>query len=225
MENPSTHYIARVLKRLLDISWYVVWLLAIIMLGMFVVFSATETNELSFTCPVEVSSGIAWVGGNEFTENAGLQATLKAEVFHLVIKDTSIAFYSLGLIEVFIYLGVVLAIIYWLRAIFANILEGQPFVLENAYYIRYMGWVVLLLFPLKFIRVLFYRDYIEEAAATAGYQLQAWFPFFNQTLQEGELRMAVDYQLEAVVVGLLLLVLAEVFRKGVSLKSENEAFV
>lgn len=225
-EKSAASYIAKVLKRLLDIAWY----LAIAgVSGIFIVFfvlvlTGSDNDQLDNYWPVEVGQADMQLSVPPATE-ANYRAKVVVNKGELRFFSDSAVLYLLKFSTLLLGGGVLLAIIYLLRAIFSDLSRNQPFTLENARRLRYMGWIFLLLLPVRLLLLLLFHGYIQDATKAAGFELQAWKPFFTQPIAEGQLRLAPVFDLQDLLFGLLLLVIAEVFRQGVLLKTENEAFV
>ena len=97
-----------------------------------------------------------------------------------------------------------------LRAIFRTLQQGDPFVPENAGRIRFLGFTVIAF----------------ELIARGG-MFWMYFAFVaGQFRIEGvRIRPAFDPSGAALAAGLVLLVLAEVFREGTALKREQQLTV
>jgi len=100
---------------------------------------------------------------------------------------------------------VVLLVIYQLRKIFKTLIAEDPFIRENADRIRFMGWVIII-------------GYIVIESLSFG---MSHF-LIKQFSAEGlSFQADLDISLETILVGLVLLVLAKVFRVGTHLKEKQ----
>lgn len=99
-----------------------------------------------------------------------------------------------------------MTIVYQLRKIFATLVTGNPFLLENAKRIRNIGLIIFGGVILEFIVGLVLGIMIMENVIIEGVIFSA----------KGKLDAA------GIFIGLVMLVLAEIFRQGALLKEEQE---
>jgi hypothetical protein len=95
--------------------------------------------------------------------------------------------------------------VYLLRSVLGAILEGEPFVPENGVRIRRMGYLVLLLS--------FLYPIIQYIAAN---EILNQLPITNPTLSPGS-----PFKAELILVGLFILILAQVWSYGWELEHER----
>lgn len=223
LENTSVLYLAKVLKRLLDVAWVLAWLISLAGLGILAVLIGTGSERIISSWAVQLPEA---ADASAFTEaGQGLRAILLSGAGELQFTDSSAGFYGLMVVQAVLIFGMVLAITYLLRQIFSDLLQRHPFTLANARRIRTIAWLFILILPLKILGIWLWYGYVAAAAKVAGYELVPWIPFVSATPKAGQLIITPEVGLDSLFVGLLLLVIAEVFRQGVLLKSENEAFV
>jgi len=105
--------------------------------------------------------------------------------------------------------GLVLGILYNLRKIFRSLRSGEPFAYENFARLRKVGFFVLSFAIVDLGKSLFNR-----------YLLQQHF------LDHGKYYSAkLSFGIDVILIGLVILVVAEIFRHGYKLKAENESFI
>jgi hypothetical protein len=102
-----------------------------------------------------------------------------------------------------------LAIVYNLRKIFRSLRSGEPFAYENFARLQKIGFFVLSFAVLDLAKSFFNR-----------YLLQQNF-WYHGKYYSARLSFGIDI----ILIGLVILVLAEIFRHGYKLKTENESFV
>ena len=102
-----------------------------------------------------------------------------------------------------------LVVLYQLRRVFGTLAAGDPFVRENATRIRMIGFAVL---GMELVRVL--------VLSAQAYYLRANFSFTGI-----QLRTLPHPDLGVLFLGLVLLVIAEVFRQGADLREEQSLTV
>jgi hypothetical protein len=107
----------------------------------------------------------------------------------------------------------VLALVLWglaqLRAVFRTLRAGQPFVPANAMRIRRIAYAVILC----------------ELLRSAGTYLGMRYAMTHFVIQGLRLQMRWDLSIVAIVAGLIILVIAEVFREGARLDEEQSLTV
>ena len=107
-------------------------------------------------------------------------------------------------------LAIGLLIIFHLRKIFATIAGGDPFSMENSKRIRLIGWAVIVASVLKALLSFLIGLYFSTLINLPGLTLTA-----NMRLED----------LSGVFVGVIILILAEVFQHGARLQEESNLTV
>ena len=108
-----------------------------------------------------------------------------------------------------LYAGVLLFVIRQLRKLFQSLVDGVPFTIENASRIRLIGLIVLAGEVVESFLVFVGQLYIDSR-----------FEITGLTVDPG-----IDIDLSTVFAGLVLLVIAEVFRIGTQLKEDQDLTV
>lgn len=149
--------------------------------------------------PGRVEFGLGWWG-------PGLTVTLPSEALAT----------DLGHRAIVLVLGFTLAaspvlfvILYELRKILRNVADRTPFTLENAARIRYIGFAVLVGATIKDVRDMTVGKFIMDDVKVLG----------------ADVGIKVSLGLEIIGMGLLILLLAEIFRHGVRLQEEHDLTV
>src|SRR5688572_21559141 len=114
---------------------------------------------------------------------------------------------SLSIVLATFYL--VLAILYNLRKIFRSLRAVEPFGYANFANLRRIGYSVMLLAVVDFGKSLFNRYLLHQHFSEHGKDYNA----------------KLSFGIDTILVGLVILVIAEIFRHGYQLKTENESFI
>jgi hypothetical protein len=114
-----------------------------------------------------------------------------------------------GAVAVFAALAVVLWILGQLRAVFRTLLAGQPFVSANAVRIRRIGYAVIFGEVVRGLLASYGMRYVATHFAVEGLSFHT----------------RPDLNVVALVCGLIILVIAEVFREGTRLDEEQSLTV
>lgn len=120
--------------------------------------------------------------------------------------------------------GLLLVILYRLRQVVRAVAGGEPFRHDTIRSLRIIGWCLIVLNLWAWVRLLVLPLMLLPAlGSAAGWRLM---PAISRGLP-GEAVARVDAHLPIVplLVGLLVLVLAEAFRAGQALREDNEAIV
>jgi hypothetical protein len=102
-------------------------------------------------------------------------------------------------------LGIALWVLWTLRALFRTLREGKPFAPANAGRIRQLGWAVILGEALRSAVIFADSHYVATYFSAPGVRFEA----------------RPDFSMLAILHGLIVLAIAEVFRKGTRLEEEQ----
>jgi hypothetical protein len=127
----------------------------------------------------------------------------------LQISSWSRASLAAYLCIVLVYAAVILFVLQQLRRVFRSLAEGKPFSLENAARIRLIG-------------LLFIFGEVAESVLEYAGQLYVGSAFVTEGLT---IHPRLDLGLSAIFGGLVLLVIAEVFRLGARLQEDQDLTV
>ena len=125
-----------------------------------------------------------------------------------VVRDPRAIILGL-LVFAFFMLGFATAIVYQLRRIFANLKAGQPFIPENARRIRAIGLLVIL--------ACLVQSFLGFGLGTILAK--------NLAIEGVTIRPQLNFGLDGFLIGLVILVLAEVFRYGAALQEDRDLTV
>ena len=103
----------------------------------------------------------------------------------------------------------ILAIVYNLRKIFRSLRAGEPFAYANFARLRKIGYFVILFSVVEFGKSLFNRYLLQQHFWEHGKDYNA----------------RLSFGIDMILIGLVILVVAEIFRHGYELKTENESFI
>lgn len=208
-------------KGLTEGAFYLVICLFILSLAIFILSISGEETLLSawpaeFTHKPETHNLVA-------DKPAVANATLLTSHAELVFSSNTPGYYVLKLADIIIPFTVAFFVILSLRKLFRNLLRTQPFTIDNIRQIRQVAYLLLMLVPLGLLRTIMYHRYIRAHIQVEDLD----YAPLDQWLTKTAPALWLEYELntDALLAGLLLLVLAQIFRSGVVIKEENEAFV
>lgn len=199
--------ISSVLKFTLDVAWYATIVFAIVVavdvLGGLV---GSSVGRLDLEVRFELDPGSYRVASEAYGVE---QAFITDAVGKLVLgsSDVTVPLVYLGLLIVWI--GAGLAIIYQLRQVFRSLVAGEPFVRANGTRIRFIGLVIILMEILKMVILWRFSLFVRN----------------NFTIEGLTLSVTPRPDLGVILLGLVVLVIAAVFRQGIELREEQELTV
>jgi serine phosphatase RsbU (regulator of sigma subunit) len=193
-------------KLLLDVAFYVLWVTVAVTVGVAIVASRAQTaSNISLSLPVrfEIDPSayrIQRAGG------AAVEARIDDASGDVTVKQplvTSVLLTVAGLISIE---TVLLVVVYRVRRIFRRLVEGQPFLDENARSLRFIGLTVIV-GELAWAAL----QYLGQRAVAA-------------TLSSAEISFHAAFapRLTVVLAGLALLIVAEIFREGIKMRADLE---
>ncbi len=196
----------KILKVILDITWYLSWIgagLALILV--IIALSGVNLDQLHVTIPAAIdfypengTSDIPYTDRPVISEIEG-----KARI----LIDPDKAFWK---VLVCIFLPTIIAAWIWglkhLRLFFLSVKKGNPFDDENPKRLRKLAYLIMIGGPFAGLGLIF----------------QSLFIMDDLSVPSGEIELHADLFLEYVVAGLIILVIAEVFDAAVRMKKEQD---
>jgi hypothetical protein len=196
--------LSSVMKVVLDVAWYLTLaggiLVALDALG------GSSRGRLDLWVQFEIDPAVYSIE----SEQLGVEGAVIGEAAGKLVfgsRNVALLLAYFGLIV--IWLGAALAIIYQLRQVFRTLVAGTPFVRANAVRIRFIGLVIVAMEVARFFILLGQSLFLKANFAFAGLSLST-IPRPN---------------LGAILIGIVVLVIAEVFRQGTELREEQELTV
>ena len=198
--------LAATLKFLVDLSYYLLLLFGVVLVVIMATIPLLTKAKLSTEIPVrfeldrQAYSISSPEMGSEKAEIAGARGTLKVpgRTFGTAIEQ---------ILMILLSLGILFLILRRLRALFATLKQGTPFVPVNVSRIRGVGLLII-------------------ALAVVGPAFAAWWAYrVTSQLHATGLRFqtSLDVSGLTILTGLILIVVAEVFRIGAEMKGDLEA--
>jgi serine phosphatase RsbU (regulator of sigma subunit) len=193
-------------KLLLDVAFYVACLVTgALVVAVVVVSSRVDNSKVSVSVPArfEIDPSayrIQAAGG------AAVDARIDNASGNVRVANPPVALVALPLVGVIGVLAVVLVVLHRLRRLFRRLVEGRPFLDENARSLRFIGLAVV-----------------------AGELAWAAFQYLSQRVVTGGLSSAeISFhavfapRFSVILAGLSLLIVAEIFREGVKMRADLE---
>lgn len=187
------------------------------------VFTLSGEGELISAWGIEVREQLT--DFNVISENATI-ADSKIIIDKGVIQFTSssISYYILKSVDAVIIILAVILIIVLLRNTVRSIRSNHPFVTENVRRIKYIALILILISPYSLIKSMVYRSYIVNNIDVAE-NVYADIFSLSTDLNKNEIWLNLDVNIQEFLMGILLLVIAEVFRAGVLIKEDNDSIL
>lgn len=192
-------------KVLLDVAFYVACAVAVLLIVLATVLSRVDATKVSVSLPVRFN-----IAPSAYRIQAPANPALEVRIDNprgtltvVGARGPSVALPFVGGVVV---LAVIILVLYRLRRIFMRLVEGRPFLSENVRSLRFIGLAVV-----------------------AGELVWAAFQYFGQRAladglesQEIALQAAFTPRFAVMLAGLVLLIVAEIFREGVKMRADLE---
>ena len=200
--------LASFIKFILNFAWYFQWVILVFVTMVLAIVFITK-DKVDHDVPVIISTPIATPSvvskHSDFVEPTLIVKTANLHFFNKV--DFMLVFQS------FLFLGllffITLSITNLLRKIFDTLTDNRPFIAANAGRLSKIGILMLLYVPVKIA-----EDLVRHSKATMHFLID------NTTLST-----KFEIPFETIIAGLIVLVIAEIFRIGTRLKEEQELTV
>lgn len=199
--------VSSIVKVALDVAWYLTIVLGVLVtLDVLVGLGGGSAGRLDLMVQFELDPAAYGIVSETLgVEHPSIRKATGKLVFGSTNGSLLIAYFGL----VVVWLGAALAIIHQLRLVFRKLVDGQPFVRANAARIRVIGVVVIAMEIARFFLLLAQSAFLRS----------------NFTFEGLTLNVVPRPNLGVILVGLVVLVIAEVFRQGAELREEQELTV
>jgi hypothetical protein len=192
-------------KVLLDVAFYLACLAGALLVVVAVLTSRTDNSNVSISLPVsfEINPSAYRIQG---AGGAAVDARIEDAGGRVRVTGPPVAFVTLPLVGVIAVLVVVMVVLHRLRRIFRRLVEGRPFLDENARRLRFIG-LALMTGELAWAAL----QFLGQRAVAGG-------------LSSAQISFHAVFAPRASVVlaGLALLIVAEIFREGVKMRADLE---
>ncbi len=207
MKTMGRKSVSSIVKVALDVAWYLTIVLGVLLtLDVLVGLGGRSPGRVDLMIQFEPDPAAYSIESEALdVENAIIRQASGKLLFRSTNGSLLVAYLSL----VIVWLGAALLIIHQLRSVFRTLVAGQPFVRANATSIRVIGIVVIAMEIARFLLLVAQSAFLRGSFTFEGLTLTA-FPRPN---------------LGVIFVGLVILVIAEVFRQGSELREEQELTV
>jgi hypothetical protein len=194
------------------VAWYLEFLLLLTLPLVFM-----DEGGLTYTWPLTlhnaaaaplITAGNPGITSLRLHENCYQHGQIAAQV--LSFEDGTTARKLLQTLHNLVYIAVIMLITWLLKKIFSGLANNQPFSTENAIRIRCIAFAVLFLVFFDVAETLLSRLYTGSTLVITGAKL-AWYDY--------------SFNYQTLLFGLLLLILAEVFRRGTEYQTDSESIL
>jgi hypothetical protein len=158
--------------------------------------------------------------GNESLSGLKLLVNTRSITF----SSSSFGYYILKILDAIFLLAVSIFITFLLKRIVKSMQDQHPFTVKNMHRIRNISFLLMSLSIFSLIKSLIYRSYIIKNVSIEGFEYADLFSF-QTVLAADQIGVGVDMNIQALIIGFILLIIAEVFRIGVIMKEDNESIV
>jgi hypothetical protein len=151
---------------------------------------------------------------------------------HAMIRFASTDYfcYALKLFDLIARVGLWLFVLYFLKELFTSLATNYLFTEKNIKMLRMVAVLIILIMPMKLINGLFHYIYFKNNVHVEGKTVILFPDFFTKSqLTNDEIWFAINPDFHTLVIGLVILVLVEIFRIGLDFsvtmnQSSNEIY-
>ncbi len=214
----------RILRGLLQLALIVEVIAAVVVLATFTLTVFSEEDTLLSAWPVTLSEQPADVA---LTADDPTVYDLSLTVSQGVIRfsaDTA-AHYLLKLVDALLLFGVAITITVLLKRITNTLRASSPFVISNARRLRIIALLLIGLVPYDVLKGLVYRSFLMSRTSVISGEYISFFNGPSSSTENQPVWIDLPVDVQPLLIGLVLLVIAEVFRSGVLLRLDNESIV
>ena len=140
-------------------------------------------------------------------------------------SSSSPGYFFLKILDAVLIVTVTLVVTLLLRRVIISLSNKTPFSLKNANRLRTMSLLIVLITPYKMLQSFVYLGFIKQHITPVGAKFTEFGFDVKAVPRINEILLDIDIDFTPVFVGILVLVIAEIFRMGVELKQDNEAIV
>jgi hypothetical protein len=204
--------VSSVLKKIISVIFYLEFLLVLTLPMVFL-----DDDGIRYSWPVTLDAiniqpvvTSAKPRITDFAVHERYQISDQSTKKVLSFEDATMGRRLLQTLHNIVNIAAILLITCWLKKLFTDLASNKPFTDKNSKRVQWISWVVLALVFFDVIQSLLYRAYTASTVSITGASLDVYdFGFDGR----------------AFLLGLLLLVIAELFKRGYEYQSDSESIV
>ncbi|MBK6265630.1 DUF2975 domain-containing protein [Marivirga sp. S37H4] len=228
MENIRHKSLIRLLKWIVNLALVVEIALAVGVTLVLINIMYSEEDSLTSSYPITLIDDLS--AYQIASENVELeQLTIYSESATIQFTSDSIGYYILKISDVIITFFLAIGITLLARKVFQSLEKNHPFTMENASRLRKIAFLLILFTPYSLIKGLIYRNYITNNISIEGKEfadsLIYYLGVFSNNFKQNEAWIDLNVNFQTLLIGAILLVIAEIFRIGVVMKEDNESII
>jgi hypothetical protein len=226
METLRNKSIVNILRWIFNIAYYVGAVVTVVVVAVSIItLYPAEESELMSSWPIFISPQALDYKISPLHQNLhGLSITSTHAMIRFASTDYS--FYALKLFDLIATVGLWLFVLYLLKELFSSLARNYLFTENNNKKLRMVGILIIFIMPLKLINGLFHYIYIKNNVHVAGKTIILFPDLFTQSqLANDKIWFAINPDFHTLIIGLVILVLVEIFRIGLNFKRDNESII
>jgi hypothetical protein len=224
METLRNKSVVNILRWIFSIAFYVGAVVTVVVVAVSIMSTyPAEESELVSSWPVFISPQALDYKISPLHQNLhGLSITSTQAMIRF--SSTDYSFYALRLFDLIARVGLWLFVIYLLKELFSSLASNYLFTENNIKKLRMVAILIICIMPLKLINGLFHYFYIKNNVEGKPIIL---FPdvFTESQLANDKIWFAINPDFHTLIIGLVILVLVEIFRIGLDFKRDNESII
>ena len=210
--------------RLITVALYLEVGVSLVVVLMFVMTVGSPEDALLSAWPIEVSQ-------SSYRQPLAVVSESVSDLETVINRGTiqfssdRVGYYLLKFLDAVGMFALAIYITLLLKRIFLALRNQHPFTVANARRIRNIALLVIAIAPYSLVKSLLYRYYIQSHIALVDSTYATWSHYLSSSVPADQVWIAVDFNSQALLMGFVLLIIAEVFRVGVVIQADNESIV
>lgn len=147
------------------------------------------------------------------------EPTLEASDVRIRFKTKDTLIKIMFSIVIVIYFGYLLFIMFTLRKFVTSLKSGNPFIVQNVKRLRTIGFLLLMIDPLRWVVSLIFQLTLDNRFQYTGQESNIFSRLFYKL---GHNLGSASFISTWIIAGLIVLVIAEVFKQGLKMKHEQD---
>jgi hypothetical protein len=226
METLRNKGIVNILRWIFNIAFYVgTGITVVVVVISIMTLYPAEESELVSSWPIFISPQALDYQISPLHQNLhGLSIASTQAMIRFASTDYS--FYALRLFDLMATVGLWLFVIYLLKELFSSLASNYLFTENNIKKLRMVAILIIFIMPLKLINGLFHYIYFKNNVLVEGKTIILFPDIFTESqLANDKIWFAINPDFHILIIGLVILVLVEIFRIGLDFKRDNESII
>jgi hypothetical protein len=226
METLRNKSIVNILRWIFTFAFYVGVVVTVVAVAVSIMtLYPAEKSELVSSWPIHVSPQA--LDYKPFPMHQSLHR-LSITSTHAMISfaSTDYFYYVLKFLDFIATMCLWLMVIYLLKQLFSSLTNNYLFTENNIKKLRMVAVLIISIMPVKLINGLLHYIYIKNNVQIEGKTIVLFPDLFTESqLANDKIWFVINPDFQTLIIGLVILVLVEIFRIGLNFKHDNESII